>query len=97
MEECMSELRIKNMIILNKLQKLQGKELQIDEKISILADLISKITLEKPQLETFLNDETPIDDKFLELFITLDNIEQMDAFLTEGILERESLFILISY
>jgi len=93
----MSELRIKNMIILNKLQKLQGKELQIDEKISILADLISKITLEKPQLETFLNDETPIDDKFLELFITLDNIEQMDAFLTEGILERESLFILISY
>ena len=43
MEECMSELRIKNMIILNKLQKLQGKE--------FLDKLIHGLVADVPSLE----------------------------------------------
>ena len=81
MEECMGELRIKNMIILSKLQKLQVKEGQIDEKISLMNELMSKISLDKSQLETFLSDETLVDDKFLDLFDTMDSIEEMDNFL----------------
>lgn len=85
------------MIILSKLQKLQTKEVQIDEKITLLGELITKISLDKSQLEAFLSDETSIDDQFLDLFNTLDSIEEMDNFLVGGkIYENKSICMYIT-